>query len=46
MTDDMAAIFREELRDLLESLERGLLDLKKRPADMGLVNQVSVTCIR
>ena len=40
MTDDMAAIFREELRDLLESLERGLLDLKKRPADMGLVNQV------
>lgn len=40
MTDDMAAIFREELRDLLESLERGLLDLKKRPADMALVNQV------
>lgn len=40
MTDDMAAIFREELRDLLESLERGLLDLKKRPADTGLVNQV------
>lgn len=40
MTDDMAAIFREELRDLLESLERGLLDLKARPDDMGLVNQV------
>lgn len=40
MTDDMSAIFREELRDLLESLERGLLDLKKRPGDMGLVNQV------
>lgn len=40
MTDDMGAIFREELRDLLESLERGLLDLKKRPADMALVNQV------
>lgn len=40
MTDDMAAIFREELRDLLESLERGLLDLKKRPGDMALVNQV------
>lgn len=40
MTDDMAAIFREELRDLLESLERGLLDLKARPDDLGLVNQV------
>jgi two-component system chemotaxis sensor kinase CheA len=40
MNDDMGAIFREELRDLLESLERGLLDLKKRPADMGLINQV------
>jgi len=40
MTDDMAAIFREELRDLLESLERGLLDLKARPEDMGLINQV------
>ena len=40
MTDDMAAIFREEVRDLLESLEKGLLDLKARPADMGLVNQV------
>lgn len=40
MNDDMAAIFREELRDLLESLERGLLDLKSRPTDMGLVNQV------
>lgn len=40
MTDDMAAIFRDEVRDLLESLERGLLDLKGRPSDMGLVNQV------
>ncbi len=40
MSDDMAAIFRDELRDLLESLERGLLDLKSRPTDMGLVNQV------
>jgi two-component system, chemotaxis family, sensor kinase CheA len=40
MTDDMAAIFRDELRDLLESLERGLLDLKARPEDPGLVNQV------
>jgi len=40
MNDDIAAIFREELRDLLESLERGLLDLKARPTDMGLINQV------
>lgn len=40
MTDDMSAIFREELRDLLESLERGLLDLKSRPTDTGLINQV------
>jgi two-component system, chemotaxis family, sensor kinase CheA len=40
MTDDMGAIFREEVRDLLESLERGLLDLKSRPDDMGLINQV------
>ena len=40
MNDDMGAIFREELRDLLESLERGLLDLKKRSGDMGLINQV------
>jgi two-component system chemotaxis sensor kinase CheA len=40
MTEDLDAIFREELRDLLESLERGLLDLKAAPDDMGLVNQV------
>lgn len=40
MSDDVAAIFREELRDLLESLERGLLDLKVRPNDLALVNQV------
>lgn len=40
MSDDIAAIFREELRDLLESLERGLLDLKAQPDDMALVNQV------
>lgn len=40
MMDDMAAIFREELRDLLESLERGLLDLEAAPQDMALVNQV------
>jgi two-component system chemotaxis sensor kinase CheA len=40
MSDDISAIFREELRDLLESLERGLLDLKAQPNDMALVNQV------
>ena len=40
MTEDMSAIFREELRDLLDSLERGLLDLKARPSDMGLIDQV------
>ncbi len=38
--DELAGVFREELRDLLDSLERGLLDLKAAPQDMGLVNQV------
>lgn len=40
MADDMIQIFREELRDLLESLERGLMDLRARPGDALLVNQV------
>jgi two-component system chemotaxis sensor kinase CheA len=40
MTDDMTAIFREELNDLLESLERGLLDLTSKPDDPALINQV------
>ena len=40
MNDDLTAVFREEIRDLVESLERGLLDLKTRPQDTGLVNQV------
>ncbi len=40
MTDDLASIFREELRDLLESLERGLMDLRSQPGDARLVNQV------
>lgn len=40
MTDDMTAIFREELRDLLDSLERGLLDLTSNPDDPSLINQV------
>lgn len=38
--EETAAVFREELRDLVDSLERGLLDLKAAPADMALVNQV------
>ena len=38
--DETAAVFREELRDLLDSLERGLLDLKAAPADAALVDQV------
>lgn len=38
--DDMTAVFREELRDLLDSLERGLLDLQAAPDDMALINQV------
>lgn len=40
MVEDLDAIYREELRDLLESLERGLLDLKAAPDDIGLVDQV------
>ncbi len=40
MTDDLGAIFREELRDLLESLERGLLDLGESPDNQDLINQV------
>ncbi|OYU18999.1 MAG: chemotaxis protein CheA [Rhodobacteraceae bacterium PARR1] len=40
MTDDMTAIFRDELRDLLDSLERGLLDLTSNPDDPSLINQV------
>lgn len=40
MTDDLSDIFREELRDLLESLDRGLMDLGATPDDAALVNQV------
>ena len=40
MTDDLSGIFREELRDLLESLDRGLMDLGAAPGDAALVNQV------
>ncbi|MCH8464961.1 MAG: chemotaxis protein CheA [Roseinatronobacter sp.] len=40
MTDDLAAVFHEELSELVESLERALLDLKSQPEDLGLINQV------
>lgn len=40
MNDDLTSIFLEELRDLLESLDRGLMDLGATPDDTGLVNQV------
>jgi two-component system, chemotaxis family, sensor kinase CheA len=40
MNEDLAAIFQEELSELVESLERALLDLKSQPDDMGLINQV------
>ncbi len=40
MNDDLNSVFREEIRDLVESLERGLLDLKAQPQDADLVNQV------
>jgi two-component system, chemotaxis family, sensor kinase CheA len=40
MNEDLAAIFQEELSELVESLERALLDLKSQPQDMGLINQV------
>lgn len=37
---DLVQIFQDELRDLLESLDRGLLDLKAAPQDGALVAQV------
>jgi len=40
MSEDLAEVFREELADLVESLERGLLDLRAKPDDPDLVNQV------
>lgn len=33
-------IFRQEAQDLLEEIERGLLDLERRPGDRDLVNGV------
>ena len=40
MSDDLIAVFQEELAELLESLERGLVDLQENPEDSGLINQV------
>lgn len=40
MSDDLVAVFQEELAELLESLERGLVDLQESPEDAGLINQV------
>lgn len=40
MNDDLAQIFHEELRDLLESLDRALLDLKADPGNAALIDQV------
>lgn len=38
--DDLAQLFHEELRDLLDSLDRGLLDLRATPEDPALIDQV------
>lgn len=40
ISDDLIQTFQEELSDLLESLDRCLLDLKSRPEDEALVAQV------
>lgn len=40
MNDDLTEVFREELRDLVDSLERGLLDLKADPHNADMINQV------
>ncbi|MGP3699291.1 chemotaxis protein CheA [Rhodobacter sp. NSM] len=40
MDDDMMAVFRQEATDLIESLERGLLDLSDSPEDRDLINAV------
>ncbi|MBO4169884.1 chemotaxis protein CheA [Cereibacter azotoformans] len=40
MDDDMMAVFRQEATDLIESLERGLLDLSDQPGDRDLINAV------
>lgn len=38
--EDLAQLFHEELRDLLDSLDRGLLDLRATPEDPALIDQV------
>lgn len=38
--EDMNAVFRQEASDLVEALERGLLDLEDAPDDMGVINSV------
>lgn len=40
ISDELVEIFQDELRDLLESLDRALLDLKRRPEAADLVDQV------
>lgn len=40
MSNDPVEIFRQEAQDLLEEIERGLLDLERRPGDRDLVNGV------
>lgn len=40
MNDELTQVFMEELAELLESLEKGLIDLKEAPGDAGLINQV------
>ncbi len=40
MSTDPADTFRQEARELLETLEQGLLDLERTPADSDLINAV------
>lgn len=40
ISEDLIQIFQDELRDLLESLDRCLLDLKAAPNDASLIAQV------
>lgn len=40
MSTDPADTFRQEARELLETLEQGLLDLEKTPSDSDLINAV------
>ncbi len=40
ISDDLVQLFQDELRELLDSLDRGLLDLRMNPEDAGLIDQV------